>query len=135
MSAQSNAQQEVNAPAILLMVVALVAVGGGLLGLALDAFLIASGAVAQLEAVNDGPISESTQITVRIIWGAILIMASCFVFYGALQMKQLKNYQIARSAAIVAAIPCLGPCCLLGIPFGVWALIVLNKPVVQKAFV
>ena len=27
----------------------------------------------------------------------------------------------------IACIPCLGPCCLLGIPFGIWAFIVLTR--------
>ena len=36
-------------------------------------------------------------------------------------MRNLKNYGQARAAAVVAMIPLLGPCCLLGIPFGIWA--------------
>ena len=31
-------------------------------------------------------------------------------------------------------VPCISPCCLLGLPFGIWALSVLNKPHVQAAF-
>lgn len=134
MSSADSAENEVSAPAIALMVVSLIAVGLGTLGLVFDVFLLASGAIAQLEAVNDGPIRESTAITIRMIWGFVLIIAAIFVFYGSLQMKQLRNYQVARSAAIVAVIPCLGPCCLLGIPFGIWALIVLGKPHVRDAF-
>jgi hypothetical protein len=46
----------------------------------------------------------------------------------------MKNYSLARSAAIVAVIPLIGPCCVLGIPFGIWALVALGKPGVQEAF-
>ncbi len=33
-----------------------------------------------------------------------------------------------------AMIPCVSPCCLLGLPLGIWALIVLVKPEVKAAF-
>ena len=84
--------------------------------------------------MNDGPISEYTQITIRSIWGVVLVLASSFVLYGAIQMRNLKNYGQARAAAIVAMIPLLGPCCLLGIPFGIWAFVVLGQPGVRNAF-
>jgi len=38
-------------------------------------------------------------------------------------------------ASILAMVPCISPCCLLGIPIGIWALVVLMKPEVQQAFV
>lgn len=127
-------QKEVNAPAIALIAVALIAVVFGVLGLVMDAFLLLSGAVDRLESMNEGPISEYTQITVRTIWGIILLIASFFVLYGSLKMKNLTNYGTARSAAIVAMIPLVGPCCILGIPFGIWAFIVLGRPHVRDAF-
>lgn len=127
-------QADVNAPAIALMVVSALAVVFGILGLAGDFFLLASGAVEQLEQANDGGISKYTTITVRIIWGILLVVVSGFVFYGALQMKQLTNYSTARMAAILAMIPCVGPCCFLGIPFGIWAFVVLERPEVKDAF-
>jgi hypothetical protein len=73
-------------------------------------------------------------VVVRLVWGCAIFVASGYVFFGALQMKGLVHYTHAKTAAIVACIPCLGPCCLLGIPFGAWALVVLGKPVVQKSF-
>ena len=36
-------------------------------------------------------------------------------------------------AAIIAMIPCHG-CCILGLPFGIWALVVLSAPEVKAAF-
>jgi hypothetical protein len=124
----------VQAPAIALIAVAALAIILGLLGLLGDIFLYSSGAIDQLEAENDGPISEYTQIIVRSIWGGILVVAACFVLYGAIQMKRMRSYGIALAAAIVAAIPMLGPCCIVGIPFGIWAIVVLTKPEVKRAF-
>ena len=62
------------------------------------------------------------------------IGCSAFVFYGALQMRAVRNYGICMAAAIAACIPCLSPCCLFGIPFGIWALVQLNKPEVRAGF-
>ena len=56
------------------------------------------------------------------------------MFYGALQMKDLRNYGLAMAAAIIAIIPCSGPCYCIGIPAGIWALVVINKPEVKAAF-
>lgn len=129
-----EAKSAVAGPAIALMVISAVAVVLGVLGLMGDAFLLLSGAVEQLEEMNDSSVSKYTTITVRIIWGAALVLASAYVFYGALQMKQLTNYTAARTAAMISVVPCLGPCCFLGIPFGIWALVVLSKPEMRDAF-
>jgi hypothetical protein len=49
-------------------------------------------------------------------------------------MQSLRSYGFAFAAAILAMIPCLTPCCVLGLPFGIWALVVLNKPEVKSQF-
>ncbi len=129
-----GAQLDVQGPAIALIVVSLIAIVCGSLALAVDVILIASGAVAKMEELNESPISEYTQITVRTIWGVVLVIASSFVLYGAIQMRSLRKYRTARAAAIVAMLPLLGPCCILGIPFGIWAFVALGKPGVKNAF-
>ena len=131
---RSRSAAGVKAPAIALIIVAAIALVVGTLALIGDVVLIASGAVAKLEEMNTGPISEYTQITIRTIWGIALIIASAFVLYGAIQMVSLKNYGASKMAAIIAMIPLLGPCCILGIPFGIWAFVVLGKPEVKAAF-
>jgi len=124
----------VRGPALALIVVSSIAIGFGALGLVADVVLLATGVVARLEEMNRRPVSEYTLITVRTIWGVALLMASSFVLYGAVQMRNLKKYDTARAAAIVAMVPLLGPCCILGIPFGIWAFIVLGKPGVRNSF-
>ena len=125
---------EVQRSAIALIIVSLVAIIFGSIALVGDIGLIASGAVDRLEEMNQSPISKHTQITVRMLWGVVLVFASSFVFYGAMQMKNLRNFGMARAAAFVSVIPLLGPCCVLGIPFGIWALVTLGKPGVKDLF-
>lgn len=61
-------------------------------------------------------------------------LPSCFVAYGAWCMRKGRNYWIAVTASIVACIPMLSPCIWIGIPFGIWALVVLRRPDVGAAF-
>ena len=59
---------------------------------------------------------------------------SVLIFVGAVKMQRLKNYEFAFVAAILAMIPCLTPCCFLGLPFGIWALVVLNRKNIKSEF-
>ena len=56
------------------------------------------------------------------------------VLIGAGKMQKLENHSFSMTAAVMAMIPCLSPCCFLGLPFGIWALVVLNKPEVKSNF-
>lgn len=124
----------VHGPATALMIVALVAVILGTLALCMDIFLLVSGATEMLDAQNNSPVPAQTRIIFRSFWGFVLVCVSSFVLYGSIQMRAQKNYGIAKAAAIVAMIPLLGPCCILGIPFGIWAFVALNKPGVKESF-
>ncbi len=56
------------------------------------------------------------------------------IIYGASRMLKLTGYKLSRAAAVLALIPCTSCCFLVGIPMGIWALIVLNKPEIRQAF-
>lgn len=124
----------VHGPANALIVVSSIAVGVGLVFLLINFYLITSGAAEKLDQLNRGQIAQTTKITVRVVWGVVLIIASTFVLFGSIQMRKMKNYAFARGAAIVSVIPCIGPCYILGLPFGIWALVVLGNPEVRDAF-
>ena len=66
--------------------------------------------------------------------GLLELAMSILVFIGALKMKRLESYSFSMASAILALIPCTSPCCLLGIPFGIWALVVLSDGNVKMAF-
>ena len=56
------------------------------------------------------------------------------VLWGSFQMLRMRSYFWARAAAAMAIVPICGPCVILGVPLGIWALIVLRKPEVRAAF-
>jgi hypothetical protein len=62
------------------------------------------------------------------------IAMSVLIFVAALKMKKLENHGLAMTASIIAMLPCVSPCCLVGLPIGIWALVVLSKPEVKSAF-
>ena len=52
----------------------------------------------------------------------------------ALRMKQRRGPRLSKAACIVAMIPCVGPCFVLGLPFGIWGWVVMNDHGVEQAF-
>lgn len=56
------------------------------------------------------------------------------VLIGARKMKALESYGFAMASSILALIPCISPCCFLGLPIGIWALVVINRPEIKDAF-
>jgi hypothetical protein len=67
--------------------------------------------------------------------GALMGLAtSTVVLLGALRMRKLQSHTFGVVAAAVALLPCVSPCCIVGLPIGIWALTTLNKPEVKDAF-
>lgn len=62
------------------------------------------------------------------------ILSATFVTAGSVCMMMVKVRGVAVAAAIVSMIPCLSPLIVVGIPFGIWSLVVLNDSAVKEAF-
>lgn len=72
---------------------------------------------------------RSTQLAGTIVFWALLYFVSGSIgILGGIAMIRARGHRTAFVAAIVACIPCLSPCLILGIPFGIWAIVALNKP-------
>ncbi|MCP3098175.1 hypothetical protein LZ198_04695 [Myxococcus sp. K15C18031901] len=70
----------------------------------------------------------------RFAAAAPMLVLNALTFVGALKMKSLQSYGMAMTGAIAALVPCCGPCYCLGLPLGIWALVVLSKPEVKARF-
>ena len=68
---------------------------------------------------------------VQLIFGIII---SIVVLIGCWKMLKLESYGMAKTAMIIGIIPCISPCCVFGLPIGIWGLVVLNEPAVKSAF-
>ncbi len=63
---------------------------------------------------------------VTLLWGAVVTL-------GGVKLMQLQSRGSVMVAAIFAMLP-YNPCCLFGLPIGIWALVVLARPDVKAAF-
>jgi hypothetical protein len=68
-----------------------------------------------------------------ILAGVASIVLGVIVAAGALKLWRLRDYRFCRMATILAMLP-LGLGFLLGVPGGIWTLLVLKRPSVKAAF-
>ena len=67
--------------------------------------------------------------------GLLVSTLSCLlIFRGARSMRRGEHYRRAKTAAVLSCIPFLSPIVYCGIPFGIWALVVLRRPEVRAEF-
>jgi hypothetical protein len=123
--------ERVNGPAIGLMVTAGL---GALLQIISLGFRAAGPAIMANSGMPNQAWANMFSGTLGVVSGIIGLLVSVFIFFGAMKMRNLENYGLAMAASIVAMIPCFSPCCLLGLPIGIWALVILSKPEVKSAF-
>jgi len=129
-----NAAQMVAGPAIGLIVTA--SLGGlaqiaGILMNALGAGMSSAGMDGQAEVPEW---ANAMSGGIGIVSGIIGLIMAVVILLGALKMKKLENFSFAMTASVIAMVPCISPCCLIGLPIGIWALVMLNKPEVKSAF-
>jgi hypothetical protein len=73
-------------------------------------------------------------------WNPIVLLlvaagATCgfVVIVGALRMRERRSYRLCRISSVLTMLP-LGFAFLLGLPAGIWSLLVLRRPEVRAAF-
>jgi hypothetical protein len=83
---------------------------------------------AQLEQMYASLGMVSTAATV------ISLLSGAFIIFAMTKMKRLESYGLSITATIMSMVPCISPCCILGLPFGIWGLIVLMDESVKRYF-
>jgi hypothetical protein len=129
----SAAEQLVTGPAIALMIV------GGLECLVALANLFSAALISPARQAQ-GPWRQMPPWANAMSSGPLLVVAAVLgillgglILFGAIKMKKLQSYGLAMTASIVAMLPC-SLCCVIGLPLGIWSLVVLSKPEVKSAF-
>ena len=124
---QAYAQRKLIPPAIALAVISLISI----LHRIADLILLVA-------LTNGGNMAAQGQNQAMIIGGYIgdilIPILDVIIIAAAFQMWNVKSYGLAMTGAVLAVIPLCSPCVVLGIPFGIWALVVLNDPQVKAAF-
>jgi hypothetical protein len=62
------------------------------------------------------------------------LVVAVVIYLAALRMQRLESWGLAFAGAILAMLPCVSPCCVLTLPFGIWALVVLLNDEVKRHF-
>ena len=73
-----------------------------------------------------GPVAATIQ--------GFFIPVALFILFGAIQMLRLKTWGVALAASIVSMLNVGSCCCVLGLPLGIWALVILLSQDVKHAF-
>lgn len=63
-----------------------------------------------------------------------LLMVHILQSIGGAKLGHLESRRLAYVGAVLAVIPFLSPLYVLGIPFGIWALVLLRQPEIKLAF-
>jgi hypothetical protein len=74
------------------------------------------------------------QGAIAVVFGIIGLAIAAFILYAAMKMKNLESHTLSVIASVVAMIPCFSPCCILGLPLGIWGLVVLLDKDVKACF-
>ena len=64
----------------------------------------------------------------------LALILSSLTLVAGIKMLQRRSYGLVMAGVITGMIPCLSCCCCTGLPFGIWALIVLSNEEVRKSF-
>ncbi len=85
----------------------------------------------QVQMVNQ--IRDVAKIAWFPFYGVVGLVA-IVIFVGGLKLMNLGSPPLIYLSAILSFIPCTSGCCLLGLIFGIWALVVMGKPEVKNGF-
>jgi hypothetical protein len=127
-----SAEQEVSAPAIGLLITAAVGGVGAFLGLM--ARLLGFGIGAMMSRSVEEQFAHWLTGGFGIFFSTLALLVAGFIIYAALEMQNLRQWGLAVAASVVAMLPCVSPCCIIGLPVGIWSLVILTRPDVKAAF-
>ncbi|MFN4905316.1 MAG: hypothetical protein ACK5EO_16350 [Planctomycetota bacterium] len=82
----------------------------------------------------DFGLKQYNPIIPAILVNGVFFMIWLLISIGGAKMAFLESYPLARVAALLACIPIITPFIIIGIPFGIWGLILLNDPRVKAAY-
>src|SRR5215510_7229492 len=132
------AASKVNGPAIFLMVTAGVGILLQLVSLLLRLLGVAGAGMGAFLGGGGSPEAERIQAMfaggLGVVTALIGLAVGVVIFLGAMKMRSLQSYAFAITSAVLAMVPCISPCCCLGLPAGIWALIVLMDANTKASF-
>src|SRR5262245_3078770 len=125
---RADIRAKVQGPAIGIMVTGWISVALVVLNLAVTAY-----AVYQISTMRGAGVRVNWPLVAgRVIGSLIGLAIAILVIRAGSNMRSLRDRRSAMTASILCMLPCTF--CITGLPFGIWSLVVLNNPDVQRAF-
>jgi hypothetical protein len=141
---KAAALNKVKTPGILLMISGIISLLTNVVGGSMTAVLylgMKEEIMKQLEndPNQDVPIESLDMIFNLYGYGGIVcavlgLLVGAFVIFAAVRMMKLQGWGMALTAAILSLVPCFQGCCLLAIPAGIYAMVVLLDSSVKPTF-
>ena len=75
--------------------------------------------------------------TAMVATGSMPIVAAVIILFAGQRFLSLRSRGLVMTGGILLLLPCCGitfPVCVLGVPVGIWSLVVLSRPDVRAAF-
>jgi hypothetical protein len=135
---ESVIDQKLKIPAI--GVISTGALGGGLSLYGVIATLMGSNKNTELppglppEAAGFLKSYLSMMETFNLPLNLLALIMSVLTLMAGIKMLQRRSYGLVMTGVIIGMVPCLSACCCTGLPFGIWALVVLSNEEVRKSF-
>ena len=128
-------EKKVQIPAIGLIVL-------GILGLLMSALGLLQGALDPQSLIDAGMPAEDAPRIAELLSGPLVkvlslagILTCAFITWAGFQMLKLQSWTACVIANILVMVPCFTSCCcVLGIPLGIWGLVLLFNADVKRAF-
>lgn len=133
-----DAARLVSGPATALMVVGILCAVTAALSLLMNLLGVGAGArggqnlppqFAQFEQL-----AQMTSGSVGVVFNILGLAVSGLIIFASTKMRKLESYGLVMTATILSMLPCLSPCCCVGLPIGIWVLVVLSKAEVKSSF-
>lgn len=122
------ARNLVKGPATGLKVVAWIGIAFALLTVLINVL----GVLGAIERAQEGAAALFAG-TLGFVSAVLGLGVGVFQLVAAGKMTNLVDHKLCMIASITAMVPCFS-CWLVGLPIGIWALVVLSKPEVKSAF-
>lgn len=133
---RAEAVARVRTPAIALIVTAALGALLGLLSLVLNALGMGMAGFEDLgsQLGEYGRAGDLIGGAVGVVSSLVNLVVAGFIIWAAVEMLNLRRWSVAVAASAVAIVPCISPCCCVGLPVGIWSLVVLMSPEIKSAF-
>jgi hypothetical protein len=137
-ASSGSALGRLNAPGITLIVLGILGVLGAIAGVLMNLLGMGGNLAGMGGRESGGPMDQYITLMsggLGLVLNILNVFLSALIAFGGFKMRTGESYPLALTASILCIVPCTSPCCcLIGIPVGIWALIVLMDKDVKASF-